>query len=309
MNISSTNLYLPLESFNVGEIPDIAEIGGISRYLNLSADLLDALPGMVILVNWLDGVIHYANQCTQVFFGWGVAPETWDFLAIDGMLHKDDRKAFYRCFNQFTGLDEAQVRFRNGYGEWRWFGCRTAQFKWPTDSTGTFVVLCLTDITERKRFEEKLQYMSYHDPLTGLYNQSYLDAEICRLEGGRNYPVSTIMIDVDGLKAINYHMGHFNGDNLLRRLAEILRLVFRREDVVARIGGDDFAVLLPKTDPETTKQIIQRIYREIERHNKDYDSHLRVLIGYATGEKNSSIKDLLREADSRKCRRKIKQTT
>lgn len=115
------------------------------------------------------------------------------------------------------------------------------------------------DITERKEHEENLQYLGTHDPLTGLYNRAYFDAELQRLESGREYPVSIVMADIDGLKLINDLQGHDEGDRLIKGTAEVLLSAFRSSDVVARIGGDEFAVLLPRTDCETVMAAIQRV--------------------------------------------------
>lgn len=115
------------------------------------------------------------------------------------------------------------------------------------------------DISERKQYEESLQYMGTHDPLTGLFNRAYFDAELQRLEAGREYPVSIVMADIDGLKIVNDSKGHDEGDKLIKGTAEVLLAAFRSGDVVARIGGDEFAVLLPRTDHETVMSAVQRV--------------------------------------------------
>jgi diguanylate cyclase (GGDEF)-like protein len=139
------------------------------------------------------------------------------------------------------------------------------------------------DITERRQAEVKLRYLSTHDHLTGLYNRSYFDEELARLERSRKYPVSIIMADVDGLKEVNDIMGHAAGDKLLQEVGQILKEVFRAEDVVARIGGDEFAVLLPGVDETATTEAMSRIRQIIILNNENRQTlPLSLSMGFAT---------------------------
>lgn len=124
----------------------------------------------------------------------------------------------------------------------------------------TGVVTAGLDITERKQYEEKLKYLSLHDALTGLYNRAYFETELKRWAGSRDYPITVIIADLDGLKLINDTMGHNIGDEMLKAFAEVLKSVFRPSDGVFRIGGDEFAVILPATDAKAADEIIKRIY-------------------------------------------------
>jgi len=142
-------------------------------------------------------------------------------------------------------------------------------------------------------------FQSTHDTLTGLYNRHYFDAEMERLQKSRQFPISILMIDVDGLKKINDLLGHPAGDEILRRTAMVLKQAFRPEDVIARIGGDEFVVILPGTDTETASQAEQRLNHLLQEHNKDLPEgpSLSLAIGVATGNKKSKLMEVFSQAD------------
>jgi len=162
------------------------------------------------------------------------------------------------------------------------------------------IVCIVRDITERKAAEDKLRYMSTHDALTGLYNRAYFDEELARLERGRKFPVSIVMTDVDGLKQVNDRLGHADGDALLKLTATVLKDVFRAEDVVARIGGDEFAALLPNTDADAAEEAIERLKKSLANHNTDCPhTPLSLSIGAAIAETGAKLVEAWRMADAR----------
>jgi len=130
---------------------------------------------------------------------------------------------------------------------------------------GTGILSIQMDITELKKKEDNLRYLSYHDGLTGLYNRSYLEAERERLDTKRQLPISLIMCDVNGMKIVNDTYGHKMGDELLIKVADILRECTRDEDIVARWAGDEFVILLPQTDSDKARKIASRIERNCEQ--------------------------------------------
>ena len=171
-----------------------------------------------------------------------------------------------------------------------------------TDLGGTPIgmMASFVDITERKHAEVKLLYLSTHDVLTGLYNRAFFEEEIARLERGREFPISVVMIDVNGMKAMNDTLGHAAGDDLLRRAAQVLKASFRAEDMVARIGGDEFAALLPNTDATAAEEVLTRIRHYVASHNSaNHSMLLSLALGVATGIKGSLLTEVFKEADRR----------
>jgi diguanylate cyclase (GGDEF)-like protein/PAS domain S-box-containing protein len=126
-----------------------------------------------------------------------------------------------------------------------------------TEIAGELIIL--RDITERKEYENKIKYMSFHDYLTGLYNRAFFDEELTRLDDSRNLPLSIVMGDVNGLKMTNDAYGHDKGDELLIKMAGILKQCFRKSDIISRWGGDEFITLLPATEYSTAEEIVKRI--------------------------------------------------
>lgn len=123
------------------------------------------------------------------------------------------------------------------------------------------------DVTERKRIEEQLWYLSAHDALTGLYNRGFFMTEMARYERGDGFPLSIMMADVDDFKDTNDDYGHAAGDALLKRVAHALTTAFRAGDVIARIGGDEFAALLPRTNATEAAVLLQRVRKSIREGN------------------------------------------
>lgn len=123
-------------------------------------------------------------------------------------------------------------------------------------------LISMTDISKRKEHEERIKYLSFHDSLTGAYNRAFFEEELRRLDTERNLPISIIMADLNGLKLVNDTFGHQTGDELLKTSVQILQKLTRQEDIVARVGGDEFVILLPRTSEEQARDMINRINHE-----------------------------------------------
>jgi diguanylate cyclase (GGDEF)-like protein/PAS domain S-box-containing protein len=171
------------------------------------------------------------------------------------------------------------------------------------------ILLAIEDITERKKIENALQkseerfkYMSFHDKLTGLYSRVYFSEEMARLgkDLSRLVPLSIISIDIDGLKLINDTFGHEAGDELLISVAKIISMPFRKIDMIARIGGDEFCIILPRTEHQIALTKKAEITKLVDKHNQENPSfQMNMSIGVATSEsvKEENIYDIYQRAD------------
>jgi diguanylate cyclase (GGDEF)-like protein/PAS domain S-box-containing protein len=176
------------------------------------------------------------------------------------------------------------------------------------ESRNTYrIVGIAADITDLKLAEEKLRYLGLHDSLTGLYNRAYFEEEMHRIEKARYESVGIVTCDLDGLKVVNDTFGHDKGDTLLQAAATVLRKAFRREDVVARTGGDEFSVILPNATQSAAERSCERVQEAITRYNNNNpEVPLSLSIGVAVRKGVSrSMRELFKEADNEMYRKKL----
>jgi diguanylate cyclase (GGDEF)-like protein len=164
----------------------------------------------------------------------------------------------------------------------------------------SLVQIALSDITARKKAEAYLEFLGKHDELTKLYNRSFYVDEINRLDHRGPHPVSIIVIDLNGLKVVNDQLGHAAGDALLRRMGEVLGKTIDPPCYAARIGGDEFALLLPDTTTEGAAAIADRLIALIDINNQFYSAtKLAASLGLATAQPGERLDTVIRRADER----------
>lgn len=140
----------------------------------------------------------------------------------------------------------------------------------------------------------------YCDPLTGLFNRGYFDGTVKLMEKSRHYPISILMADIDELKKVNDEYGHACGDELIVRAAQCLQSICRADDVLCRIGGDEFVALFPHTSEKVIGQIAERLTQQVSRENQTASgTPLQLAIGTATALHKHRLLQTLKQADAR----------
>jgi diguanylate cyclase (GGDEF)-like protein len=162
----------------------------------------------------------------------------------------------------------------------------------------SLVLLSLVDITARKKAEAYLEYLGKHDVLTQLRNRAFYAEELNRLTRKGPWPFAVIAIDLNGLKAINDEQGHAAGDAMLRRAGEVLAKAVDAPACAARVGGDEFAVLLPGLDERAAQAVRERIQSLLELNNQFYSGQpLGFAMGIACCQSGEGVEAMLHKAD------------
>jgi diguanylate cyclase (GGDEF)-like protein/PAS domain S-box-containing protein len=165
----------------------------------------------------------------------------------------------------------------------------------------------VNDITEIKHKQEEIEYLSFHDQLTGLYNRRFYNVELIRLDTDRNWPLSIVIGDINGLKLINDSFGHAAGDTLLIKAAQAMKRACRADDIISRIGGDEFVIILPKTNLFETEELIKRI-RKLLKSEKVENIDITISFGYAVkNTKNESLDNIFKIAEDQMYNQKLSQ--
>lgn len=262
---------------------------------------------MVDMVSLVDaqGVFQYASPSHRSILGY--EPADLQGKPMLTYTHPEDINKVSRSFRQAILNDSSgrvEYRYRKSDGSYLWVES-IGNVQCDEQGRITSIIISTRDVTKQKEFEEHLKYLSLHDPLTKLYNRTYFEQELERLADSQQ-PMGMIVCDVNGLKLINDTLGHHAGDLLLISAAEVIQSCFRGQDMVARIGGDEFAILLPGSDAKALEGASRRIKNAVQQFNAAHaERSLSISIGYAVGKPPFDILEIFKEADNYMYRRKL----
>ncbi|NMB42348.1 MAG: diguanylate cyclase [Firmicutes bacterium] len=259
----------------------------------------------------INGSIYRWNPVSEKLYGMSfqdVLEKPFHELFLDDEEAKRFKNDLKKVFEKGLPVEtrEAAVITADGERKWVYFSM------FPViEGDRCIEAICMEmDITERKKVEKRLEYLSTHDPLTGLYNRGFFEEKMLDFEDPRFQPVSIIICDVDDLKLVNDTLGHDQGDILLKATAAAVRFPFRSTDIVARIGGDEFAIILPRTNKDAAQKACRRIEESIYHHNISRpELYLSVSLGVGTSdESDQGLIETFKRADSSMYRNKLNKT-
>lgn len=227
-----------------------------------------------------------------------------DWFKGDEKSQKAIREGITRVTEERFGDAEAELQIKDGTTISMYFTFGALNYNGNQYLAGIGV-----DITERKKKEAEILFLSYHDQLTGLYNRSFFVKERKLLDTERQLPLSVIIGDINGLKLLNDAFGHAEGDKLLVEMAKLLKSCCREEDILARTGGDEFSILLPKTDSNGAQLIVKRIKKACEEYINKTDKgvyYASISLGHATKYKvEEPFAKIFKDAEEFMYRRKL----
>lgn len=264
---------------------------------NLQA-LISAIPDMIFRIHrsgvFLEGHVKSSHYL--------LAPEGWAGNSLTAVLPADlAQKTLASTEMALTSKTlqtfEYQLKFS---GEFRYYEARISACGEQD------VVAIVRDITARKHMEAQLQYLGLHDTLTALYNRSYFEETLRRADEAGDSSVGMIICDFDGLRVINDTLGHAAGDNALKAVAGILQECFPFGEPIARIGGDEFAIVLFSNIPLVFEEACRRIRTRITRHNGSHSViPLSVSMGFSLCTATGGYQAMFKEANNNMYREKL----
>jgi len=243
------------------------------------------------------GIVKYISpNCKRI---WGYEQADIEGTHAVKLLHPSESVPFKAWMNRtFVNSSKSfsEYRFKHKDGRFHWYGLNFSKL---TENDELILICNARNIDETKEYEEKLRYLSLYDQLTGISNRTFFYEELCRQEKLSSYPLSVLVCDLDGFKAINDNYGHPIGDKMIIVCSHLIRSALRKEDFLARLGGDEFAVLLKNTSEQDTAKVIEKIKEKFDIYNMSHqDIKLSISIGQATTQDAAyPLSDLVIKAD------------
>lgn len=250
-----------------------AEVARLSEREQLFSTLMGAVNAVLWAFDWQSRQMVYVSPAYERIFGRSAALLLADFDEWRNSVYPDDLEYAQQTLADVLdkgAIEEREYRIIRGDGQLRWISDKCFVAQGAAGSHGPIIVGIAEDITEKKQLEGELQRLATTDVLTQSSNRRhFFDCAHREFALARQYatPLAFQLLDIDDFKRINDTYGHQMGDQVLQRVAQCGAAVLRRGDLFGRIGGEEFALLLPGCQPGLAEQIAERLQREIQRRS------------------------------------------
>lgn len=291
------------ETGTVQDITDrkLAEFA-LQRSEERMRSILDAAPyPILILENSDEYPVLYANHSAYILFGIEQNVISEELKSRDFWAERESRSRFIDAVNSENHVLETEMVMRGDGGRTFWASLTGSRLEFGgVDS----VFISIMDITDRKRIQQELERLATTDPLTGVYNRrSFFDSAHKEMRRAVRYsqPFSILMMDIDNFKSVNDNYGHQFGDSVLRRFADIVQSTLREEDLMGRVGGEEFCALLVSSPEQGGYVVAERIRKRwmeevFELHERQISCSVSIGIATMLNE-GEAIEDIMERAD------------
>jgi len=267
------------DSFIIVNLEDVTEQNKAQQVLNKYKILLEQAQDIIIFCG-LDGRILETNRQAERVYGY--SSDEMQLLNISDLVSPEEKQNLAKYINEACtkGIVYESVHYRKDRST---FPVEISS-QLATFGTERVLVNVIRDISERKRILQELEYFSTHDSLTGVYNRTYLEEAIDRIISS-NSPAKNalLLIDIDNFGGLNDALGHKLGDQLLVDVTEVLKKNIRAEDILARVGGDEFGILMPNADLHEAKYLAAKLRRVLAESEINVRSYLPYRINICIG--------------------------
>lgn len=231
---------------------------------NLCEQILDKLPANVFLYDLRIASTVYSNRSLTRSLGYSDGPEITDIELIRALMHPDDHKYTDEAQEFLSQAQDGEQyhlehRLKHADGSWRWFAARIVVFARDEYGHPIHLLGISADVTNDKELQERFRHEANHDFLTKLMNRRSLIRELERVVSKGKQPLTICICDIDHFKEVNDAHGHLIGDSVLQSFADIMRTTLPRKEMIGRLGGDEFCVILPGLTRNCALNHIQKV--------------------------------------------------